>query len=84
MNIYDPAAPPTEKRVQRPDRIVWNKDGSIDIVDYKFAAKSSDHDTQVRRYMNLLQRIYPDKTINGFLWYADNHNTPAHVQPVSR
>jgi RecB family endonuclease NucS len=84
MNIYDPDAPETESKVQRPDRIVWNEDGSIDIVDYKFGVKNPDHDTQVRRYINLLRRLYPNATINGWLWYAENHGKPAHVQPVAQ
>jgi ATP-dependent exoDNAse (exonuclease V) beta subunit len=81
MNIFDPNAPETQSKVNRPDRIVWNKDGSIDIIDYKFTGDTKDeHNTQVRRYINLMRLIYPGKTINGYIWYADL--TPPHIDPV--
>ncbi len=81
VNIFDPNAPETESKVHRPDRIVWNKDGSIDIVDYKFTGDTNtEHNTQVRRYINLMQLMYPGATINGYIWYADL--SPAEIDLV--
>lgn len=53
----------------RPDRIVWNADGTIDIVDYKFTSEVLDaHRTQVAGYVSLLASMgYTG--IRGYLWY---------------
>lgn len=54
----------------RPDRVVWTADGGIDVVDFKFGEeepKSYHH--QVRRYVNLIKQMYPDKVVRGYLWY---------------
>ncbi len=55
---------------RRVDRIVFNRDGSIDVVDYKFTSRPRKvHVEQVERYMALLGDIYPGRTIRGALWY---------------
>jgi ATP-dependent exoDNAse (exonuclease V) beta subunit len=61
--------------------VVWNVDGSIEVIDYKFTGeKDGEHNSQVSLYVNLLRRIYPNRTVRGYIWYADH--TPAHVDPA--
>ncbi len=53
----------------RPDRLMMDNDGNVTIVDYKFGRrKSSEYETQVRRYMSLAKKI-GHKNVRGFLWY---------------
>lgn len=67
----------TREETRRPDRVVFNPDGSIDVVDYKFGNQANDrtHNSsnhrQVREYIDLLSDAYPDKTVRGYLWHVD-------------
>lgn len=78
--IIDPdpnTAAPVE---HRPDRVMVSHDGKqVIVVDYKFGTAKTDYKTQVRTYMRLLQNIYPDAEIRGYLWYIYNNN----VEPVT-
>lgn len=53
---------------RRPDRIVIYSDGSIDIVDYKFANPEEGHAEQVRGYVRFFRSI-GYSVVNGYLWY---------------
>ncbi|MEA3452016.1 MAG: hypothetical protein U9Q83_08970, partial [Bacteroidota bacterium] len=53
-----------------PDRVI-SKDNIMIVIDYKFGAKRSEHKKQVKNYMNLLQEIYPNKIISGYLLYFE-------------
>ncbi len=62
---------PYDERTFRPDRIVVAPDGTVDVVDYKFAAEPSiAHSLQVENYMTLL-RAMGYQTVRGYLWYPD-------------
>jgi ATP-dependent exoDNAse (exonuclease V) beta subunit len=75
VTIYDENAPSPDERSHRLDRVVWNNDNSIDIVDYKFTTETKlDHDTQVRTYMRLVKQVFPNATVRGYIWYADVNN----------
>ncbi|MCD8387359.1 MAG: UvrD-helicase domain-containing protein [Bacteroidales bacterium] len=74
-NVYieQPIYIPNMNYIRRPDRIVINHDGSVDVIDYKF----TEHDThsgtpeqqrQVREYMSLM-RDMGYKTVRGYLVY---------------
>lgn len=65
-----PAAefPVAEACEYRPDRIVWQPDGSVDIIDYKFGEHNDKYYKQVERYIRLLRRA-GHKTVRGHLWY---------------
>ncbi|MDE6395695.1 MAG: UvrD-helicase domain-containing protein [Muribaculaceae bacterium] len=60
--------------ISRIDRLVFHRDGSIEVVDYKFTTgrKKGDRD-QVKRYIGLMRQIYPDRKISGSLWYVDQN-----------
>lgn len=53
----------------RPDRVVRTADGQIIVIDYKFGEHNDKYIRQVRRYMHLLSRQFPDSEIQGALWY---------------
>ncbi len=81
MSIHFIHTEKNEPQTRRPDRVVWNVDGSIEVIDYKFTGeKDGEHNSQVSLYVNLLRRIYPNRTVRGYIWYADH--TPAHVDPA--
>lgn len=62
---------PYDERTFRPDRIVVAPDGTVDVVDYKFAAEPSEsHSQQVENYMTLL-RAMGYENVRGYLWYPD-------------
>lgn len=57
----------------RPDRIVFNADGSVEIVDYKFTAEPlPTHRQQVEAYVNLLKAMGYDN-VKGYLWYPEQN-----------
>ncbi len=46
---------------------------SLDIIDFKTGeTRSGEHVEQINNYGRLLQRIYPDKTVNKYLVYIDD------------
>lgn len=68
--IHDPSADEGD-RDHRPDRIVIQTDGSIDVVDYKFGEyHTSRYRNQVMRYVELMQRLHPGATVRGHIWYV--------------
>ncbi len=54
-----------------PDRVISNEKEII-VIDYKFGQKRSVHKKQVKHYMKLIEDIEKNKSIKGFLLYADN------------
>ncbi len=57
-----------EPVVRRPDRVVMTSD-TITVIDFKFGNPKPEYDTQVAEYMQLLQSMYPQYHVEGFLWY---------------
>lgn len=56
----------------RPDRVVWTKDGCVEVVDYKFGEqRPKKYITQVRGYMNMLQEM-GHENLKGYIWYLDS------------
>ncbi|MDE6288307.1 MAG: UvrD-helicase domain-containing protein [Muribaculaceae bacterium] len=53
----------------RTDRIVWTREGTVDVIDYKFTAETQPrHVQQVQGYVNMLRSMgLPN--VRGFLWY---------------
>ncbi len=62
----------------RPDRIVI-KGNQISVIDYKFARPDSEHHNQVKAYVDLMQQMYPDHTVKGYLWYLYS----GHIENVN-
>lgn len=54
--------------VLRPDRVIMNAD-CITVIDYKFGHPSRLYHDQVKDYMDLMRRMYPEHKIKGYLWY---------------
>lgn len=55
---------------QRPDRVIF-KDGSVEIIDYKFGEENRKYSDQVKGYMkDYADMGYPN--VRGFLWYVDS------------
>lgn len=53
----------------RADRIVWNADGSVDVIDYKFtSAVRKSHYEQVRGYASMIKSM-GYREVRAFLWY---------------
>lgn len=57
-------------QVKRPDRIMVS-DTEVIVVDYKFGNKNPKYHKQVAQYMILLESLFPNKTIKGYLWYIN-------------
>ena len=65
----------------RPDRVMKDGDKTI-VVDFKFGKPKDEHHEQVRQYMQLLEDMVTDKSVNadngneshplieGYLWYV--------------
>lgn len=69
QTIYDPV----RDKNTRPDRLVWNADGSIDIVDYKFTTGTTlDDIAQVRGYIRQL-RSMGYTNVRAFIWNLLHH-----------
>jgi len=73
----DPSS--SETIVQRPDRVMISNDGrQVVVVDFKFGRHRDEYNDQVLGYMNLLQEMYPEAHVEGYLWYVYS----AKVKPV--
>ena len=57
-----------EPRTLRPDRVVICGD-RITVIDFKFGRPETEHHTQVEAYKQLMHAMYPDKQVEGYLWY---------------
>jgi ATP-dependent exoDNAse (exonuclease V) beta subunit len=61
--------PTTQKmETKRPDRVIQT-DSQVIVIDFKFGKQHKYHQDQVADYMNLLKKIYPNKLVEGYLWY---------------
>lgn len=54
---------------RRPDRVVRMADGRIAVIDYKFGEHAEKYIYQVRDYVALIARQFPESEVNGYLWY---------------
>lgn len=71
--IERPIVVPNLNIQRRPDRVVANADGTIDVIDYKFTPDAAregcdEHKAQVREYMGLM-RDMGHRRVRGFLCY---------------
>ncbi|MCD8208911.1 MAG: UvrD-helicase domain-containing protein [Bacteroidales bacterium] len=55
--------------VWRPDRVEIHPDGSVVVIDYKFARPKPEYVAQVRRYAELWKRM-GCRGVTAFLWYV--------------
>lgn len=56
--------------VLRPDRVMMN-DEEIIVIDFKFGKPHpEEYREQVQGYMNLMQQMYPDHRLSGYIWYV--------------
>lgn len=54
--------------IHRPDRVVIQPDGTVEVIDYKFGDDNSSYTRQLQRYMRLL-RDAGYQSVKGFLWF---------------
>ena len=52
----------------RPDRVVISGN-TITVIDFKFGRPETEHHTQVETYKQLMHAMYPNKQVDGYLWY---------------
>ncbi len=57
----------------RPDRVMM-KGNEIVVADYKTGNEYASYHDQVKGYMDILQTMYPNKQISGYLLYLDKAN----------
>lgn len=61
--------PGIQDGIRRPDRVVVNPDGSVDVLDYKFGESApEEYYPYVRRYMEYMRSIGHDR-VRGFILY---------------
>ena len=58
----------------RPDRVVINGN-RITVIDFKFGRPEAEHHTQVQSYKQLMRTMYPEKQVEGYLWYIYSGKT---------
>ncbi len=55
----------------RPDRVIVSPDKRhVTIVDYKFGTPRDEYLLQVRTYIALMQQLYPEASVDAYLWYV--------------
>lgn len=59
-------------RLQRPDRVVIRRDGSVAVVDYKFGDHRNDsaYARQVKRYVSAIATAGMAKKCEAYIWYV--------------
>ncbi len=68
-NILVPSPENEKLEKRRPDRVMMSPERII-IVDFKFGRPTEEHQKQVARYIEILQDMYPQKHVEGWLWYV--------------
>ena len=58
----------------RPDRVIINGN-MITVIDFKFGRPEPEHHTQVQAYKQLMHDMYPQKQVEGYLWYIYSGKT---------
>ena len=58
----------------RPDRVII-KDNLITVIDFKFGHPDEEYHKQVNTYKELMQAMYPEKQVEGYLWYIYSGKT---------
>ncbi len=58
----------------RPDRVIIN-DNRITVIDFKFGSPDREHHDQVKAYKELMRAMYPEKQVEGYLWYIYSGKT---------
>lgn len=59
-------------KVLRPDRVMMNEERVV-VLDFKFGKAREEYNEQVKQYMDLMQQMYPQKQVEGYLWYVYNN-----------
>lgn len=54
---------------QRPDRVLVDQEGKVQIIDFKFGEPQEKYHSQIRRYVKLFQEMGYEQ-VRGFLWYV--------------
>jgi hypothetical protein len=71
----------TESGEYRPDRVITDENQTI-VIDFKFGSPHQGYESQVRRYMQLLDKMgYPQ--VQGFLWYVNASSPSERIVPVN-
>lgn len=61
-----------DSEILRPDRVVWTREGTVDVIDYKTGkGNHSANIRQVKKYVDKLRDMGYDN-VRGFLWYLDS------------
>ncbi len=68
-NILVPDPTTGRLETRRPDRVMMSEDRII-IVDFKFGKPNEEYHSQVAEYMRILQDMYPQHKVEGWLWYV--------------
>jgi len=55
-------------KTDRPDRVMIDGNNAV-VVDFKFGKVEAEHESQVQRYMSLLQQM-GYKEVKGYVWYV--------------
>ena len=58
----------------RPDRVIINGN-MITVIDFKFGRPEAEHHAQVEAYKQLMHAMYPQKQVEGYLWYIYSGKT---------
>ena len=56
----------------RPDRVI-RREQHIVVIDYKFGHYHPSYPGQVKRYKEYISKMYPDCTVDGYLWFVDSN-----------
>jgi ATP-dependent exoDNAse (exonuclease V) beta subunit len=62
----------------RPDRVVVDED-VVTVIDFKTGDALTSHETQIKKYMEIMKELYVKRRIQGFLFYID----PLRVKEVT-
>ena len=62
----------------RPDRVVIDED-VVTVIDFKTGDPLTSHETQVKKYMEIMKELYADRRVQGFLIYID----PRRVKEIA-
>lgn len=64
----------SEEEVYRPDKIIFTKKDEIIVFEFKTGLYSSKHPSQLSKYVGIIQSIYQNKNVMGYLIYLKDNS----------
>lgn len=74
IDIFEKTEFNNNDNIHRPDKIVFTKNNEIIILEFKTGKEFNKYEKQIKKYIEILKKIYENKEIYGYLIYLKDEN----------